>query len=74
MPIEVHYQERNGQKGVVNYFSQENTSLSAGMPGEREAARRKLLARAHQVAAQWGEIFPETKFEVKELEHASPNP
>lgn len=60
--IEVHYEEKNGVTGVVNYF----TSLNAEASGD-QSARASLLNRAVVSARKWGEIFPETKFFVKEV-------
>jgi hypothetical protein len=65
--IELHFEEPDGSKGVINYFSDDNVGLSAGSPDARHRAFEQLKLKAQQFQAKWAKIFPETKFTIVEV-------
>lgn len=65
--IQVHYEQPDGRRGVINYLTGENAEVSAAPQNQRDGKRKQLLARAASFAAAWSAIFPNDKIFVADL-------
>lgn len=62
--VQVHYTDRDGKTGVMNYLTAENTELSGASGAELSKRVKKLQDYALSMAAKWGTVYPDTRFTV----------
>lgn len=72
--IQIHYTDKHGVTGVINYLSGDNVELSQptkmfgktvdlGILAKKELMKVKALA----MAGKWSAVFPDDKFTVVEV-------
>jgi hypothetical protein len=66
--IEIHYEQPDGARGVINYFTGDNAEVFASSAAERDAKRKRLIAHARHMAGQWSSVFPNDKFSVVNMD------